>query len=871
MTTLKLTDKVFLNICIFVLIGCLAALAITHNLWSLALISATIAFLQMLWLAQQRQVSTLTLSGISFIFASFIVSVIILSNITFSLVEAIITVILPLTIGGFFSANHTDKMSAVTPIQRTEAGSVLVPVQRFQELADSVPILIWTASPDGNINYISQQITVFCGLSVPQILNDWLAVLHPADRAPTIATWQAALINKELYKTEYRIKRSDGAYIWHAVQATPVFDKRGQVKQWYGSSVDIHELKALQKQSEELANKLNNTIESITDAFITLDKNFELTYVNRRAATIAGKPPAELLNSTIWDFCAIGEYSPIATHFKEAMHSQQKLNFEEFIPALQMWLDIHVYPSPYGLTVYFTDVTQQHVQRQELQLLRTAVSRLNDIIIITEAEPLDEPGPRVVFVNEAFEKRTGYSKKEILGQSPRILQGEHTQRDKLDLIDECLRKWQPVRTQLINYTKDGEEFWLDLDIVPIVNEKGWNTHWVAVERDITEQKRIEQKLIQSQKMEALGHITGGIAHDFNNLLTVIMGNADLLTESLPVNSPFLPLAEIILNAANRGSQLTQSLLSFSSKLALVPVRININGLINRFKKVLETSLGKQHLLVLQLEQSLPDVMADEAYLESSLLNLVINARDAMPLPGRVTIHTRTEDIKNINSPFEVNRFVIISISDTGQGIEPDIQSRIFEPFFSTKQPGYGTGLGLSMVFGFIHQSGGEIECTSSPGDGSTFELSLPVLATETAKINRQSSLLVPIAKGWRMLLVEDDSMVRQYAVDVLSKAGFIITQAANGIEALEYLQTEEKFDIMFTDIVMPGGINGFELAEHANKLAPTMPVLFTSGYNEQTGKLNDLIVNENTLLRKPYRKAELLQHLNKLLVDSSKK
>lgn len=357
---------------------------------------------------------------------------------------------------------------------------------------ESMPIQIWSANPEGQVDFVSARLVEFTGKSQEEILSDWRALLHPDDRDRSLVAWSRSVASGEPYGIDFRLQRKDGVFVWFQTQATAQIDSRGNVKRWLGSSIDVDDLRHLQQESDRLAEQFRHTVESITDAFFTLDREFRFTYLNQKAADILGGSVEEYLGQVIWDPCPIGYDSPFAKQYRKAAEIQEKLHFEELFDPSNQWLEVHVYPSADGLTVYFSDVTVQRQEKEQLMLLSSAVSRLNDIILITEAEPFGEPGPRIVFVNEAFERRTGYLREEAMGQTPRILQGPKTNRAELDRIREALEKWKPVRAQLINYTKSGEEFWLELDIVPLADESGWYTHWVAVERDITDQKAMQE-------------------------------------------------------------------------------------------------------------------------------------------------------------------------------------------------------------------------------------------------------------------------------------------------------------------------------------------------------------------------------------------
>lgn len=739
----------------------------------------------------------------------------------------------------------------------------------LQYFIEYMPIQIWAANPEGQVDFVSSRLAEFTGKSQQEILADWLSFLHPGDRERTMEVWSRSVATGEPYRIDFRLLRHDGVYVWFQTQATAQKDPDGNVKRWLGSSIDIDDLRRLQQESDHLLERFQHTVESITDAFFTLDKEFRFTYINQKAADTFGGNASEFLGKVIWEECLIGYDGPFAKRYRQAAENQEKIHFEEYFEPASQWLEVHVYPSSEGLTVYFSDVTVQRQEKEQLKLLSSAVSRLNDIIMITEAEPIDEPGPRTVFVNEAFEKRTGYTRQEAIGTSPRILQGPKTNRAELDRIRVALEKWQPVRAQLINYTKSGEEFWLELDIVPLADESGWYTHWVAVERDITEQKAMQEQLAASQKMESIGQLIGGISHDFNNLLTVILGNAELLEEELEGNEKLVGLAALICQAAEKGAALTRNLLAFARKQPLSPQVVSVADLLTDMRPILKASLGERNHLYLDVSQGLWNVFVDPAQLESAILNLAINAHDAMPRGGAVKVFARNyvvEETEHKQDPDLLpGQYVQITFNDNGEGIPQDLQKRIFEPFFSTKPEAKGSGLGLSMIYGFLKQSQGTITVYSETGLGTTFHIYLPRAHTPVdSGLGAESTDLKPTCRDASVLVVEDNPEIRSLAENVLSHNGFRVVSAASGDEAMELINNGMHADLLFTDVVMPGNLSGPELAKIAVEKMPGLRVILTSGFAD-LGSVFPAYGENHTLLPKPYRSGELVSLVHKML------
>ncbi|MDF2447183.1 MAG: putative sensor histidine kinase with a response regulator receiver domain [Moraxellaceae bacterium] len=740
----------------------------------------------------------------------------------------------------------------------------------FETLAESLPLHIWTATPDGKVDIFGQRFIEETGRSRGEIRSDWSILLHPDDRERAIARWSRSLTTGHNYENEVRFRDAQGRYAWYLVRAVPERDAQGGVMRWLGSAQNINHIHVLRAQAQALAERLHNALEGITDALFAVDDQYRLTYINAKAAAVLGLERNQLLGRSISDHLKGDGNNLFMKLSRMALREQRFVHVQEWYAPKKMWLDIRLYPFKDGLTVYFLDITRQREEEMELRLLRTGVSRLNDIIMITEAEPIDEPGPRIIFINEAFERITGYRPSDMIGQSPRFLQGPETQRDELDRIRQAMVRREPVRAQVINYKKSGQPVWLEIDIAPIADADGRYTHFVSVERDITESKAMAHQLQHAQRMETVGLLTGGMAHDFNNLLTVVLGNADMLAESLADDADLAPLARMIVQAADHGASLVRSLLAFARRQSLIPGPVAIDTMVQELRPILEASLTHKHQLVLQVEEPLWVAYVDRGQLESALLNLVINARDAMPDSGRLTIALANVTLDEAQAPLPSDvspgDYIQMAVTDTGTGIAPHDMDRIFEPFFSTKATGRGSGLGLSSVFGFIKQSGGHIAVHSELGVGSTFRLYLPrSLEKRSSETIATAPVVTEYGTDHCILVVEDDDGIRRLAIRYLEQAGYRTQQAANGDAALALLQQGVALDLLFTDVIMPGALSGPALARAAHRLLPTLPVLYASGFAEKSQLLPEELGENEHFLAKPYRREQLLSKVAHLI------
>ncbi|MEH2531701.1 signal transduction histidine kinase/CheY-like chemotaxis protein [Bradyrhizobium sp. AZCC 1588] len=380
---------------------------------------------------------------------------------------------------------------------------------------------------------------------------------------------------------------------------------------------------------------------------------------------------------------------------------------------------------------------------------------------------------------------------------------------------------------------------------------------------------LNQKLTQSQKMEAMGQLTGGVAHDFNNLLTVILGNAEHLAEKLATHKELQKIAESIATAAERGSDLTRSLLAFARKQPLMPKHIDIGQKIVGMEQLLRRTLGEHIECEFRLDQDLWQTSVDPGQLASALLNLVLNARDAMPLGGKLTVEVQNtslgESDVDVNGEARPGDYVMIAVADNGTGMTAEVASRAFEPFFTTKEVGKGTGLGLSMVYGFAQQSGGSMQIRSKPGHGTTVKLFFPRVGTiQTTAAPSAGQPAAPTGSE-TVLVVEDDDMVRRYVEGELKALGYRVIVTRNAPAALDILRGPESIHLLFTDVVMPGGMFGTKLAKEAARLRPQLKILLTSGHSEHPVEAIDGAGRDVRILNKPYRRHDLASMLRSVL------
>ena len=484
-------------------------------------------------------------------------------------------------------------------------------------------------------------------------------------------------------------------------------------------------------------------------------------------------------------------------------------------------------------------------------------------MLITDPRQHDNP---IVFVNGAFLDLTGYKKEQILGRNCRFLQGPDTDRATVAELRKAVEEQRAAAVDLLNYKADGTPFWNALFFGPIFDQDGRILYFFASQMDITERRSNQDSYLQAQKMEAIGQLSAGMAHDFNNLLQVINGNLEVALLGMKDNPRAGEPIRRAQRATMQAGKLTQQLLTFARKQRLEAQRLSLNSLVVEFSDMLVRTLGEKIDLRLDLKPGLPACTVDPTYLEMALLNVVLNARDAMPDGGAVTVGTATLTPERQRLlKLRDGDYVCICVQDEGQGMAPEILRRATEPFFTTKGP--GTGLGLAMVHGFVQQSHGKLDIESEPGRGTLVRMVFPVAqASEDAAPDAGAPQAAsgPQRRRCRILVVEDNDDVRELAESMLEMADYEVVAAPSGERALGILENGEQVDLLFTDVIMPGGMNGLELIERVHAKRPGLPVLVTTGYMDELpgrGKRSDPL----DVLAKPYQHQDLLDRVSAAL------
>jgi PAS domain S-box-containing protein len=486
-------------------------------------------------------------------------------------------------------------------------------------------------------------------------------------------------------------------------------------------------------------------------------------------------------------------------------------------------------------------------------------------MVVTDPRQADNP---IVFINGAFLDLTGYTSDEVLGRNCRFLQGPDTDRSTVEELRTALADHRAVAVDILNYKKDGTRFWNGLFIGPVFDKDGVLLYFFASQLDITSRRISEISYTQAQKMEAIGQLTAGLAHDFNNLLQVAIGNQEIALKSL--NNPDLTGKMLAKSQAalQKATKLTQQLLAFARKQRLEPRSVNLNARVIAFSEILVSTLGERIDLRLDLRPALPECYIDPHQFEVALLNTLINARDAMPQGGTITIGTAIlRDRQKIAAHRLLgDQYVVICVSDTGEGMSRDVVARATEPFFTTKGP--GTGLGLAMVHGFVEQSHGRLELESEVGKGTRVRMlfpagAIPQAAAPAPDEGQAAAVQEPAAvAAKRVLVVDDNADVREMSAAFLGSLGYDTIEAESGETALVLLEST-TVDLVFSDVIMPGGMNGLQLIDAVRRTYPGVATLAATGYSENALE-RPASAPDLQILPKPFKLDDLADMVEKL-------
>lgn len=603
-------------------------------------------------------------------------------------------------------------------------------------------------------------------------------------------------------------------------------------------------------------------------AFTDLDGRF--VSVNRAFCSIAGRSEESLYQQEIWPLIHSSSRRRLRRQFRQLRLGEDDNLVSEALllkqPNDTCWVHLNLalqYDStatPVGLVVMAEDITArknaESSTRTLADKLATTLENISDAVYVLDKDW------NFSYMNSCAERLMHKPRDQLLGRNIFV---EFPDIENTQSHIELRRAANEQIPRRFEIYYEPLQTWFELNVYP--SSDGLAVYF----RSNNERRSLERQLRESQRLEAIGHLTGGIAHDFNNLLTVIIGNASLMSEQTDLPAHLRELTDMIVSAANRGADLTQRMLAFARRQTLEPRAINLNTLLAETEVLLRRTLGDHIKIQLKCDPLAKQVLIDPVQMESTLLNLALNARDAMPDGGRLHFITSrlylTNDAQVQYQGLQAGPYVVLEVRDTGTGIPSEIIEKVFEPFFTTKPRGKGTGLGLSMVFGFIKQSGGHVDIRSESQHGTCVRILLPESTVASDETYTTDRILHTQGGRETILVVEDDALIRQYATNYLLSLGYNVLSVENSDRALTILDSATAIDLLFTDVVM-AGLNGRQLAEYALKERPTLKVLYTSGFTENAIVHQGRLDGGLHLLNKPYAPHELAHKIRAVLDDS---
>ncbi len=633
---------------------------------------------------------------------------------------------------------------------------------------------------------------------------------------------------------------------------------------------DVTERRQVERTLEEATDRMASILASISDGFFTVDDELVVTFFNAAAGKLLGRRPEEVLHKHLFEEAfPEAKGSMFEQEAVKAVREPKPIAFQAYLATApyRNWYDVRAYPFRGGFSVYFRVITEQMEAEERMRLLESGFRNVADSIIIAK---LSEAGAlEIVYANPAFGELLTAAEKKVSGDPSHLMDELGLPPDLQERIKTDIPRGEYIQTELTVKRKSGAPLYLDAWFSPIKDQAGRNTHLIAIARDVSERKQMEQTLAHNRKMEALGKLAGGIAHDFNNLLTVIGGYSDMALESLPPGHPTRSELTEIGKATKKATNLTGQLLAFSRKQVMQPRILDPNQLVRGMEDMLRRLIGENIELAAVLQEGAWNARADPGQIEQVIMNLVINAKDAMPDGGRLTIETKNRvlggECDGTHLEVKAGEYAMIAVSDTGIGMDAETLSRIFEPFFTTKEKGKGTGLGLPIAYGIVKQSDGCISCSSEPGKGTTFKVYLPRTTEQKTGQGLPETADTDLTGRGTVLLVEDEQAVRDLARTVLEKHGYTVFAAPNGGEALKTAARHRgEIDLLLSDMVMPM-MSGVELAERIIENNPGMKILFISGYTEAALAWEGKSRPGAGFLQKPFVARELARRVKEIL------
>lgn len=748
--------------------------------------------------------------------------------------------------------------------------------RRYNELVADVDGIVWEADAETlQFTFVSSQAERCLGYPLEQWLAPgfWTAHLHPDDRERFVEHSKHAVRADTKRELEYRMIAADRGSVWlrgtMSVLALP-----GEPLKLRGIMVDVTERKRAEAHLFEVEERFRLLAESsVTGIYLIQDGLFR--YVNPAMAHMFGYTVEDIVDKLgPTDLTSPDDRSTVAENVRRRVAGEvEEVRYELCgmrKDGTTVYVEVHgrriERSGKVGVIGTLVDITErkrtEHALIESYGLLNSVVEGTSDAVFVKDLKG------RYLLINSAGARLLGKDVAEVIGKDDAELFSADT---SLTIMDRDRDVMESEHSQTFEETVTAAgvtRTYLSTKGV-LRDAQGKARGLIGIARDVTDLKRLEEQFRQAQKMEAIGRLAGGVAHDFNNLLTAINGYSELAFAELGAEHPVSALLTEIRKAGDRASDLTRQLLAFSRKQVLLPQVVNLNTLLGELCKLLRPIIGEDVELCFVPDPRLGPAEIDPGHFEHAVINLAVNARDAMPQGGRLVIETREvelgEDYAATHSEVRPGRYALVAVSDSGHGMDAATRSRIFEPFFTTKPAGKGTGLGLAMVYGFLKQSDGHVEVYSEPGHGTTFKIYLP-RAGEAALTARQTAEPLQLPRGTEtVLLVEDEDAVRNLAKLVLSSGGYSVLEARDGEEALRVAAEHPgAIQLLVTDLVMPR-LAGRQLAEMLSRSRPALKILLMSGYADQVALPPGAAGGNVAFLQKPFSPSAFARRVREVL------
>ncbi len=742
--------------------------------------------------------------------------------------------------------------------------------ERMRAIVEGTPhLFFYTQDAEGNNTYVSPTIEQITGYKADIWLKrkDWFitdAKINQSAKEKTYAHLQGEFAKEP---TLIEVRHVNGDPILLEAYEYPII-QNGRVIALQGVVHDITKRKRVEEALRESEARFRQLAEVAVEGIAITEKGIFVDG-NARLAAMLGYELGEMIGKQVADFIAPDSLAVVLGHISENYEGQ----YEHFLlrkDGSTFPVESHARTMMWrGRTMRVTvllDISERKHAEEQLQKLSLAVGQSTASIVITDTKG------NIEYVNPKFTQVTGYTLEEAIGKNPRILKSGETSPEEYKRLWEMISSGKAWRGEFHNKKKNGELFWEMASISPVKNKDNVITNFVAVKEDITERKKLEEQVRQAQKMESIGTLAGGIAHDFNNILGIILGHSTLMERFKEDPQNLSRSIQAITNATQRGAGIVKQLLTIARKTEALFENVSVNDIIREIIKLLDETFPKTITISTSLQQDLPLIVADAGQIHQVLLNLCVNARDAMPNRGTLSISTRIIEGEAVSSRFlkaTARQYVQIEIADTGTGMDEATRQRVFEPFFTTKGLGKGTGLGLAVVFGIIGHHGGFIDVRSAPREGTTFAVYLPIpeRALEEPRPARKS--IDVIAGGTETILViEDEEMLRNLAKAILISKGYQVLTAEDGMLGVEmYRSHQDKIAVILSDIGLPS-LSGQDVLKRIREINPKAKVVMASGFFDPNTKSEMYKSGARHFIQKPYLPDEVLQTIREV-IDSN--